>query len=177
MLFCIQNLKNCPTSEYGFLKIFATCEQWVCIYRTYCSLGCKNNNIILIENIYTLSPHYMVQTTLLFSLILFSHLSPSLSQLQKLLCPCHSNHFLSLYLFFFLFTVLLYTQTEDSRVFGLILGFVWNFWVSQWSVLPLVSRFVVSQWLDRCWNKLSFFSLFTVLLYPQTKDSRVHWLV
>ena len=141
MLFCIQNLKNCPTSEYGFLKIFATCEQWVCIYRTYCSLGCKNNNIILIENIYTLSPHYMVQTTLLFSLILFSHLSPSLSQLQKLLCPCHSNHFLSLYLFFFLFTVLLYTQTEDSRVFGLILGFVWNFWVSQWSVLPLVSRF------------------------------------
>ena len=83
LLFYSQNLKNCPTSEYGFLKIFATCEQWVRIYRTYCSLGCKNNNIILIENIYTLSPHYMVQTNLLFSLILFSHLSPSLSNCRS----------------------------------------------------------------------------------------------
>ena len=76
LLVYIKNIKNCPTSEYGFLNFFANCEQWVLIYRTYCSLGCKNNNIILIENENLLSPHllYTIQVTnytLLFSLILF----------------------------------------------------------------------------------------------------------
>ena len=76
LLFYIQNIKNRPTSGYGFLKNFATYEQWVLIYRTYCSLGCKNNIIILIENENLLSPHllYTIQVTnytLLFSLILF----------------------------------------------------------------------------------------------------------
>ena len=76
MLVYIKNIKNCPTSGYGFLKFFANCEQWVLIYRTYCSLGCKNNIIILIENENLLSPHllYTIQVTnytLLFSLILF----------------------------------------------------------------------------------------------------------
>ena len=45
------------------------------------------------------------------------------------------NHSLFQWLFF-LFTILLYPQIEESRVVGLILGFIWNFWVSWWSALP-----------------------------------------
>ena len=60
--------------------------------------------------------------------------SPSLSQLQKLHCPCSITLFSDD--FFFLFTISLYPQTEESRVVGLILGFFWNFWVSRWSVIP-----------------------------------------
>ena len=88
LLFYIQNIKDCPTFGYGFLKFFATYEQWVLIYRTYCSLGCKNNIIILIENENLLSPHllYMEQSHKLhFPLLTHSlhpsHFSPSLSQL------------------------------------------------------------------------------------------------
>ena len=106
LLFYIQNIKDCPTFGYGFLKFFATYEQWVLIYRTYCSLGCKNNIIILIENENLLSPHllYMVQShrphsPLLTHSLHLSHSSPSLSQLQKLHCPCSitlfSNDFFS----------------------------------------------------------------------------------
>ena len=45
------------------------------------------------------------------------------------------NHSLFQWLFF-LFTILLYLQIEESRVVGLILGFFWNFWFSRWSMLP-----------------------------------------
>ena len=58
MLFCIQILKNYPTSKYGFLKNFATCEQWVHIYKTYCSLGCKTKILYLIVFLIQLSIFY-----------------------------------------------------------------------------------------------------------------------
>ena len=86
LLFYIQNIKNRPTSGYGFLKNFATYEQWVLIYRTYCSLGCKNNIIILIENENLLSPHllYKVQIHRLHSPLLTHslHLNHSLLPLS-----------------------------------------------------------------------------------------------
>ena len=141
LLFYIQNIKNCPTSRYGFLKNFATCEQWVLIYRTYCSLGCKNIIIILIENENLLSPHlpYTVQVTnhtLLFSLILFISITlfPLSTNYKSSIAHAQSLSFPMT--FFLLFIVLLYPQTEESRVIGLILSFFWNFWVSRWSMLP-----------------------------------------
>ena len=86
LLFYIQNIKNCPTSGYGFLKFFATYDQWVLIYRTYCSLGCKNNIIILIEDENLLSPQllYTVQSHKLYSPLLTHslHLSHSLLPLS-----------------------------------------------------------------------------------------------
>ena len=69
LLFCIQILKNYPTSKYGFLKTFATCEQWVHIYKTYCSLGCKTKILYLIVFLIQLSIFY-------FFFSLFVH-SPS----------------------------------------------------------------------------------------------------
>ena len=162
LLFCIQILKNYSTSEYGFLKIFATCEQWVRIYRTYYSFGCKNNIIILIEDIYTLSPHslYTVQTTLSsshsFSSITLLPLSPT--------CRSSTTHATPITLFpstfFSLFTILLYPLIEDSRVVGLILRFVWNFWVSQWwSVWR-----VVEVWLESTGVGLKWLTLVCVLV-------------
>ena len=130
------SFKVIVSSKLGTFKLLILCN-----IRTYCSLCCKNNIIILIENENLLSPHllYMVQShrphsPLLTHSLHLSHSSPSLSQLQKLHCPCSITLFSDD--FFFLFTVLLYPQTEESRVVGLILGFFWNFWVSQWSVLP-----------------------------------------
>ena len=162
MLFCIQILKNYSTSEYGFLKFFATCEQWVRIYRTYYSFGCKNNIIILIEDIYTLSPHslYTVQTTLSsshsFSSVTLLPLSPT--------CRSSTTHATPITLFpstfFSLFTILLYPLIEDSRVVGLILGFVWNFWVSWWwSVWR-----VVEVWLESTGVGLKWLTLVCVLV-------------
>ena len=152
LLFYIQNIKDCPTSGYGFLKFFATYEQWVLIYRTYCSLGCKNNIVILIENENLLSPHllYTKQSHKLhFPLLTHSlhpsHSSPSLSQLQKRYCP----YLIILFFDEFFFSSSLYCSIpklknqgllvlgpKKKRVVGLILGFFWNFWVSRWSMLP-----------------------------------------
>ena len=95
----------------------------------------------------------------------------SLSQLQKLHCSPHAAQSLFFPLPFFFYCIALSLDRRfKGLLIGLNLGFVWNFWVSQWlfvghfwvcgfsvvgSVMVVIGVYL-NRWLDRWWLLLVF---------------------